>query len=122
MLFQKTDLSFQPLRPGNIVRVHAGDVFSLRLRDAGIQRGRKTSVFRMPDDPDPFVPVFISFQIPGGFPVRSVVADDQLPALQGLRQDGTDRFFQLFCVVLVVDAHHYRNQYVRHFLSPWIMP
>ena len=112
MFFQKLILFFQPLRTGNIIRVHPGDIFSSGLRDTGVQRRCKPQVPGMAEHPDPVIPVFIIFQIPRCLSVRTIVTDDQLPVLHCLCQNGLDSFLQLLFVVLVIDAHYHCNQYV----------
>ena len=67
-------LLFKPSWEGDIVRVHAGDVFAFCFPQADVQRLGDADIDRIPDQPDPLVlqTVQIVDRIVGG-----AVVDDQ---------------------------------------------
>ena len=83
-----SELGFEPLGQGDIVRVEPGDVSALGLVEATVQRRGEAELLLVADHPEPRV--LDSGEDCGRLVRRSVIDHDQLEVVDGLPQHAFD--------------------------------
>src|SRR5690606_7094387 len=109
---QEGYLPADPLRQGDVVTVHLGDVRALRALHPDVPGTYDTQVHLVPDGDDPAVLLGVGGYDTPGVVGRAVIDDQKLNALVGLVKDALDGVGEE--PRRVVDRHHHRNEDLLH--------